>query len=189
MRINYYLFCQFKKPSDKTNYLNGFTLLELLIAMAIVGILLAFGVSNYYNYVLRSRMVELLTFADNAKKAVADYYFSQGVMPNNNQEASFTPLSEADSNYIPNKTYEARYKFVSVVANGKILMYDYLFNFDLSKKQLVQRNLIIAILKPSISRDGGIIWACGVPGDLIANVEKYYQYLPTTCRNVVKYFD
>jgi prepilin-type N-terminal cleavage/methylation domain-containing protein len=167
----------------------GFTLLELLIAMAITGILLAFAVNNYYNYVLRARMVELLSFANTAQQAVAEYYFSKGVMPNNNNEATFTPLRESDATYVPNKSYEARYKFVSIVTNGKILMYDYLFNFDLSKRQLVQRNLVIAILKPSISSDGGMIWECGVPGDIISDVEKYYQYLPATCRNIINYFE
>ena len=161
----------------------GFSLLELLIAMAIAGILVVVAVIAYYDYVMRARMTELFSFADKAKTAVSEIYYSTGQLPNNNSEASFSPYTASQASIAEGK-YSAKFTFVTVSQNSTILMYDYLFNYNLTEQQLIDLNLVIVILKPSVQ--GNLLtWQCGVPGNIVADVNKIFRYVPASCRNVL----
>jgi len=59
----------------------GFTLIELMIVIAIVGILAAIALPAYQDYVVRARVSEALGALDQAKTAVAEYYASNGALP------------------------------------------------------------------------------------------------------------
>lgn len=65
----------------------GFTIIELMIAVAIIGILAALAIPAYQNYITRSRVSEGILFASDAKSNVAQYYLSTGNFPNSNSEA------------------------------------------------------------------------------------------------------
>lgn len=65
----------------------GFTIIELMIAVAIIGILAAIAIPAYQNYVIRAKVSEALTFASQAKTSVAEYYQSQGSLPTTNTQA------------------------------------------------------------------------------------------------------
>jgi len=59
----------------------GFTLIELMIVVAIIGILAAIAIPAYQDYTIRAKMTEALTLASSAKTSVSEFYISQGSMP------------------------------------------------------------------------------------------------------------
>lgn len=65
----------------------GFTLIELMIVIAIVGILAAVALPAYQDYTARAQMSEALTLAEGQKAAVVEYFSDNGVFPANNASA------------------------------------------------------------------------------------------------------
>jgi type IV pilus assembly protein PilA len=65
---------------------SGFTLIELMIVVAIIGILAAVAIPQYQNYVARAQVSEALVMASGAKTAVAEYYMTTGSFPQSNSE-------------------------------------------------------------------------------------------------------
>ncbi|VDY05994.1 protein of unknown function [Thiomonas sp. Bio17B3] len=62
----------------------GFTLIELMIVVAIIGILAAIAIPAYQDYTIRAQVSEGLSLADGAKTALAEYYTNTGAFPPNN---------------------------------------------------------------------------------------------------------
>ena len=65
----------------------GFTLIELMIVVAIIGILAAIAIPAYQDYTVRSKVTELINAAGVCKTSVAEYYQSKGYMPANVTDA------------------------------------------------------------------------------------------------------
>src|SRR4030095_14319390 len=69
----------------------GFTLIELMLVVAIIGILAAIAIPAYQDYTIRARGAEVLTLVSPAQRAVADYYDRWGRMPADNAAAGLYP--------------------------------------------------------------------------------------------------
>ena len=79
---------------------SGFTLIELMIAVAIIGILASISISAYQNFTIRAQLAEGLTLAGQAKSAISEYYAENGDWPNNNEEAGLADELLVAGNYV-----------------------------------------------------------------------------------------
>ena len=65
----------------RNNVQKGFTLIELMIVVAIIGILAAIAIPAYQDYITRSKVTELITAGSACKASVSEYYQSQNSLP------------------------------------------------------------------------------------------------------------
>ncbi|MEJ7136843.1 pilin [Amphibiibacter pelophylacis] len=137
---------------------HGFTLVELMVAVAIIGILAAVALPAYQDYAKRSRVTEGLTLASGAKTAVTEYYANNGAWPTANDKAGLPATIKGKS--VDN---------VQVGADGVITV-----TFS-TKVDDATHNLLT--LTPQ-DKDGSLQWACAPATD--KGVKP--QYLPSECK-------
>src|SRR5690349_666657 len=89
----------------------GFTLIELMIVVAIVGILAAIALPAYQDYTVRSKVSEGLSLVSGAKTAVSETYASTGNWPGTNAAAGLAASTSITGKYVAS---------VDVSGNGKI---------------------------------------------------------------------
>ena len=141
----------------------GFTLIELMIVVAIIAILAAIAIPAYQNYLIRSQVSEGVTLADGAETGVAEFYSNYGRYPLNNSSAGIaaTP-SSISGKYVASLT----------VTSGLL---DMVFDNSASNKAIQGKTLE---LSPINSSNGDIHWTCNRGNTTVAQ-----QYLPSSCRN------
>ncbi|NVJ60807.1 MAG: pilin [Gammaproteobacteria bacterium] len=78
----------------------GFTLIELMIVVAIIGILAAVAIPAYQDYTIRTQVSEGMAIASEAKTAVNEYRVNRGRMPANNTSAGLAAAAAIQGNYV-----------------------------------------------------------------------------------------
>ncbi|ENV1499532.1 pilin, partial [Neisseria gonorrhoeae] len=78
----------------------GFTLIELMIVIAIVGILAAVALPAYQDYTARAQVSEAILLAEGQKSAVTEYYLNHGIWPENNTSAGVASSSSIKGKYV-----------------------------------------------------------------------------------------
>lgn len=146
-----------KKQNQK-----GFTLIELMIVVAIIGILAAVALPAYSDYTKRAKMSEVMAFASAAKTAVSECLLDQGALTScdSNLEAGMAAAGDITSTYV---------KSVTVTETTAAIVLA-LQNLDSTL------NAATVTLTPTVSTGGSIGWACNVSTTDIA------KYMPSSCR-------
>ncbi len=94
----------------------GFTLIELMIVIAIVGILAAVALPAYQDYTIRAKMSEGLATMGEGKTSVSEYFIANGVMPSDSASAGIR--TNIDTDIVASMTYAASVLTISIKSIG-----------------------------------------------------------------------
>ncbi len=124
----------------------GFTLIELVIIVAIVGVLASLAVAAYQTYTVRAQISEGINFAAGAKVPIVNAYTNGGVAPANRAATGMTPLAT-----------DSRGSYVSFVeiTNGRI---DVTFGGPLAHQDIIGQTVS---LTPYETSGNTVVWRCG----------------------------
>ncbi|MCU4336999.1 pilin [Acinetobacter dispersus] len=168
----------------------GFTLIELMIVVAIIGILAAIAIPAYQDYTVRTQVSEGLSLSSGLKTAVGDFYSTTGRWAVDNAEAVCGQTPAPSNCTVGATAADNNGNYVSQVAveNGNIIV---TYSATAPQKASSAINNQILTLRPGVDNARNITWVCGTataPSTLTmataptssTNIEA--RYLPSSCK-------
>lgn len=136
----------------------GFTLIELMIVVAIIGILAVIGLPASQDYAARAQMAEALSLASGQKWAVSEFYADKGRWPTNNTEAGIASATSISGKYVESVSVSGN----AIVAKMK------------STGVAAPIQGATVTLAGTSASDGSYSWQCSTSADS--------RFLPAPCR-------
>ncbi|HEZ9921770.1 TPA: pilin [Neisseria gonorrhoeae] len=124
----------------------GFTLIELMIVIAIVGILAAVALPAYQDYTARAQVSEAILLAEGQKSAVTEYYLNHGEWPKDNTSAGVASSGEIKGKYVKSVTVEKGVVTATMKSDGV-------------NKEIQGKKLSLWAKR----ENGSVKWFCGQP--------------------------
>ncbi len=137
----------------------GFTLIELMIVVAIIGILAAIAIPAYQDYTIRAQVSEAMSLTSGVRTAVSEFRQTTGVWPDDNLDAGVAASNEIVGNYVDDVAVGA--------ANGVITA-----TFGNAANPVIATQTLTLTGDDSVA--GSVQWACAGTVDA--------KYLPASCR-------
>lgn len=145
----------------------GFTLIELMIVVAIMGILAAIALSSYQNYMARSQVSEALILSSQYKNEISNFYGQMGNCPTLGEMRLSVPTDGAGK-YI---------HYVAMVSQSDATCAISLtFNNTNVSNSLKNKNIIFSMM-PENTGLGGTMWKC-------SSTDIAQRFLPVTCQGI-----
>ncbi|HFB6214217.1 TPA: pilin, partial [Neisseria gonorrhoeae] len=124
----------------------GFTLIELMIVIAIVGILAAVALPAYQDYTARAQVSEAILLAEGQKSAVTEYYLNHGKWPEDNDKAGVASSSSIKGKYVKEVKVENGVVTAKMKSDGV-------------NKEIKDKKLSLWAKR----ENGSVKWFCGQP--------------------------
>lgn len=166
----------------------GFTLIELMIVVAIIGILSIFALPAYQDYTKRTYVAEGVSIASMAKAAIVEYYSTTGTWPSNNADIGLGQASTITGQAVSGvglrlgadgttKSSSANVTNIVIYFNDKVYAGSVVPNETANQSMTVGTDQAILALAPKDANPtGSIQWSC-VQAQLIRD-----QWLSSGCR-------
>jgi type IV pilus assembly protein PilA len=134
---------------------SGFTLIELMIVVAIIGILAAIAIPAYQNYTIRAQVTEGLNLANTLQTAADEFYNTNGIMPQSLIELCSGQVGNTTATCDVPANHQGKYVSGVDVATGNIVV---TYGATGVNAQILGAQLVVTPLASAAS--GEITWAC-----------------------------
>jgi type IV pilus assembly protein PilA len=132
----------------------GFTLIELMIVVAIIGILAAIAIPAYQNYTIRAQVTEGLSLAEGWKTSISEFYAQNGTFPaTSSTTGSSTAVAMAGAS-------SGKYVSLIAVASGGQIQITYAGPQANAKLSASGANMLT--LQPGLNANSDVVWVCGL---------------------------